>query len=75
MITLKKPANAPASEMLTPVEAAQMLGVSPQYLAKDRFEARQGGTPPKVPYSMLGHRSVRYARADVQAFLDARRVE
>ena len=46
MFTLKKPATAPASEMLTPSEAAQMLGVSAQFLAKDRHEARQGGKRP-----------------------------
>lgn len=74
MFTLKKPATAPASEMLTPSEAAQMLGVSAQFLAKDRHEARQGGTPPKVPFVSLGHRSVRYSRTDLQAFLAARRV-
>jgi hypothetical protein len=71
-ITLKK--SARVGDMLTPAQAAQLLGVSPQYLAKDRHEARLGGTPPKVPYMSLGHRSVRYQRSDLQSFLAARRV-
>lgn len=73
-ITLKKPAQS-ASEMITTDEAATLLGVSRRYLDKDRHEARQNGTPPKVPYTNLGHRTVRYRRTDVLAFLDANRVE
>lgn len=73
-ITIKTPAQ-PASEMLTSGEAATLLGVSRSYLDKDRHEARQNGTPPKVPYTNLGHRTVRYRRTDLLAFLDANRVE
>lgn len=62
------------SDMLSPAEAARIIGVSPEFLAKDRHEARQNGTPPKVPYVSLGHRTVRYHRADVQGFLEANRV-
>ncbi len=60
--------------MLTAHEAAAILGVSRRFLDKDRHLARQNGTPPAVPYSVLGHRTVRYNRFDVLAFLDARRV-
>lgn len=64
-----------ASEMLTTEEAAALLGVTRRFLDKDRHVARQNGTPPAIPYSNLGHRTVRYSRADVLAFLDANRVD
>ena len=73
-ITLKNSAQA-ASEMITTEEAAALLAVSRRYLDKDRHEARHNGTPPKVPYTHLGHRTVRYRRADVAAYIDANRVE
>lgn len=58
-ITFNKPAHS-ASDMLTTEEAATLLGVSRRFLDKDRHEARQNGTLPKVPYTSLGHRTVRY---------------
>lgn len=73
-IILKKQAQA-ASEMITTEEAATLLGVSRRYLDKDRHEARQNGTPPKVPYTNLGHRTVRYSRTDVLAYLEANRID
>lgn len=63
------------SDPLTTEQAAALLGVSRRFLDKDRHESRQNGTPPKIPYATLGHRTVRYRRADVLAFLDANRVE
>ena len=62
-------------EMLNASEAAAILGVSRRYLDKDRYLSRQNGTPPTIPYVSLGHRTVRYHRSDVMAFLLARRVE
>lgn len=72
-ISIKNPVP-PASEMLTSEEASNLLGVSRSYLDKDRYEARQNGTPPKVPYINLGHRTIRYRRTDLLAFLDVHRV-
>lgn len=72
-IKLKKPAPI-VSDMLTVDEAATVLGVSRRYLDKDRYEARANGTPPKVPFSVLGHRTIRYSRADLLAFLEAKRI-
>ncbi len=72
-INAKVPVQA-AHEMLTSQEAAILLGVSRRYLDKDRHIARQNGTCPSIPYIVLGHRTVRYCRADVQAYLDANRV-
>jgi hypothetical protein len=72
-IFIKNPSQV-VSDMLTTHDAATLLGVSRRYLDKDRHEARQNGTPPKVPYTHLGHRTVRYRRADVLAYLDANRV-
>jgi hypothetical protein len=48
--------------------------VTRRWLDKDRHIARLNGTPPAVPYSALGHRTIRYRREDVLAFLDARRI-
>ncbi|WP_417809490.1 helix-turn-helix transcriptional regulator [Thioclava sp.] len=73
-ISIKKPVRL-ASEMLTSIEAAQMLGVSRRYLDKDRHAARQNGTPPAIPYIELGHRTVRYHLNDVLGFLASRRVD
>ena len=62
-------------ENITTEQAAELLGVSRRFLDKDRHEARQNGTPPKIPYATLGHRTVRYRRSDVLAFLEANRVD
>lgn len=62
-------------ENLNTEQAAALLGVSRRFLDKDRSESRANGTPPKIPYASLGHRTVRYRRSDVLAFLDANRVE
>ena len=60
--------------ILTPVEAADCLGVSPGFLSRDRWEADKSGTSPKVPFVRLGHRTVRYHWDDIQNFLSASRV-
>jgi predicted DNA-binding transcriptional regulator AlpA len=67
--------DQPDSEMMTSEQVAKLMGVSRRYLDKDRHEARQNGTSPKLPYVNLGHRTVRYKRSDVVAFLDANRVD
>ncbi len=72
-ISMKSPSRI-ASEMLSADRAAELLGVSRRFLDKDRCTARQNGTPPAIPYCVLGHRTIRYRREDVLAFLDARRV-
>jgi len=64
-----------APQMLTTEEAAALLGVTRRFLDKDRHIARQNGTPPAIPYSSLGYRTVRYSRADVLAFLAASGVD
>lgn len=64
-----------APQMLTTEEAAALLGVTRRFLDKDRHIARQNGTPPAIPYSNLGYRTVRYSRADVLAFLAASRID
>ena len=63
------------AENITTEQAANLLGVTRRFLDKDRHEARQNGTSPKIPYAVLGHRTVRYCRSDVLSFLDANRVE
>lgn len=75
MTTNLRNTDQPASEMMTSEQVAKLMGVSRRYLDKDRHEARQNGTSPKLPYVTLGHRTVRYRRSDVDAFLYANRVE
>jgi len=72
-IPMKSPVRI-ASEMLTVDQAAELLGVTRRWLDKDRHIARLNGTSPAVPYNALGHRTVRYRREDVLAFLDASRI-
>ncbi|MCP9481673.1 helix-turn-helix domain-containing protein [Shimia sp. CNT1-13L.2] len=54
--------------------AAQILGVSAQYLSRDRWYAKKEGIPPKVPFIKVAGGAVRYAVADLQAVIDANRV-
>ena len=72
-IPMKSPVRI-AYEMLTVDQAAELLGVTRRWLDKDRHIARMNGTPPAVPYNALGHRTVRYRREDVLAFIDASRI-
>lgn len=62
-------------QMLTTEEAAALLGVTRRFLDKDRYIARQNGTPPTIPYIALGYRTIRYRRSDVLAFLAASRID
>ncbi len=63
-----------ATELLTTEEAAALLNVSRRFLDKDRHTGRQNGTSPVIPYSVLGHRTVRYSRTDILTFLNTNRV-
>jgi excisionase family DNA binding protein len=54
-------------ELLTPEEAAELLKLSVYHLARLR---REGGGP---AYSKVGHRTVRYSRVDIDAWLAAGR--
>ncbi len=53
---------------LAPQEAADYLGVPKQFLAIKRL---RGGGP---RYAKLGHRTVRYDRADLDAWMTASKV-
>ncbi len=66
--------NKTPPEIIDSEQASSLLGVSRRFLDKDRYEARQNGTAPKIPYVTLGHRTVRYLRSDVLAFLAENRV-
>ena len=54
------------SDIITSVEAAALLGVSPSTLATYRYR----GTSPK--FTRIGHRTVVYSRRDVERFIKAR---
>ncbi len=52
--------------LLTPVQAAEALGIKPATLEADRVQNRLG-----IPYIKLG-RLVRYRASDLNAFVEAR---
>lgn len=66
-----KPADP--SALLTTEEAAKLINLSSDYLKRDRWLAKSGGTPPKFPFYKIGE-AVRYKRADVLAVLEQGRV-
>jgi len=61
--------NDQQTEWLSSYELADELGIHPVTPS----QWRQAGEGP--PYVIVGSRSVRYRRADVEAWLEARRVE
>lgn len=52
--------------ILTTLEASQFLGMSRQFLERDRWK---GAT---IPFVRIGSRSVRYRLEDLEAYLHAR---
>lgn len=61
-------------ELLDEVAAAAHIGMSVAFLRAARCRGTLGNRSPGPPYHQLG-RSVRYDRADLDAWLDARRVD
>lgn len=59
------------SPVMTERAAAQYLSVSPAYLTLSRRRSRRQTVGP--PYIRIGRRMVRYLRADLDQFLEARR--
>ena len=54
-------------ELLTTAEAARYLGMSKAFLERDRWAGA------RIPFIRVGSRSVRYRRADLEAYLDRQR--
>jgi excisionase family DNA binding protein len=52
--------------LLRPKDAADLLGVSERYLST---LSKRG----ELPFVRMGRRAIRYARADLAAFIDRRR--
>ena len=55
------------SEILTTDQAAEILGLAPETL---RIKARRK----LIPHFKLGHRTLRFDRAEIVAWLEAQRV-
>lgn len=55
-------------------EAAQFLGLSRGWLDRDRSNHNLYGSELKVPYVQLSARKVLYRKADLEAFLDEKRI-
>lgn len=51
-------------------EAAKFIGRSPAFLNKDRML-----DIPTIPFSKHGHRTVKYERADLEAYSETRRTK
>ncbi len=56
-------------KLLTTEEAAEFLGMSPQFLERDRWK---GAT---IPFVRVGSRSIRYRFEDLKNYLLSRVVE
>ncbi|MBI3919004.1 MAG: DNA-binding protein [Betaproteobacteria bacterium] len=53
--------------------AAKMLGVSPEFLERDRWLASED-RPPRVPFVQVGERAVRYDLDQLHAYIKSRTV-
>jgi len=51
-------------QLLTTAEAAHYLGMSKAFLERDRWAGA------RIPFVRVGNRSVRYRRADLQAYME-----
>lgn len=58
------PATIPVAKLLTQEATAEILGVSPKWLERDRWVER------RIPFVKIG-RLVRYRAADVSAYIEA----
>jgi hypothetical protein len=63
-----------AHELLTESQAANYIGMSVAYLRADRVRGKVKGRTPGPSYLRLG-RSIRYARPDLDAWIEACRVK
>jgi len=61
-------------ELLNEKEAAEHIGMSVAYLRADRCRGSLEGRTPGPPWLKTG-RKVQYDRADLDAWLDSRRVD
>lgn len=63
------------STPLTPEQAAEYIGVSTHFLRNARYRGTVAGHTPGPAFVKLGHRTVRYQRADLDAWLATHRVQ
>ena len=63
-----------SSQLLTSAQAADMLGMSKAFLARDRWAGKRFGKGPQVPFIKCGGRAVRYLLEDVQTHIAKSRV-
>ena len=66
--------NSIPSVLLTPAEAAPIIGLRFSSKAKDRVSFYRAIHAWGVPFFKLGPRTVRFSRVDIQAWLNSRRV-
>jgi predicted DNA-binding transcriptional regulator AlpA len=60
--------EAKMNDLLKTKDAAKMLGVSHQFLERDRW---LNPNNPRVPYVRVGSRSVRYSLHDLEEYVKA----
>jgi len=56
-------ATIPAGRLLKPREAAALLNLTSDFLARDRMHG------PRIPFLRVGKRAVRYRRVDLEKFI------
>ena len=66
--------NTDAPELLTAREAGELCGIAPSTLHEYAVRLEAGGPQQGPPHVALGPRRRRWVRADVIAWLEARRV-
>ena len=57
------------NQLLTTKQAASILSVSEDFLARDRWAGA------KIPFIKLGSRAVRYRQEDIEDFINSRRMK
>lgn len=61
--------------MLTEAQAAEYIGMSIHYLKKARVSGNVGNRTPGPAFYRMGRCAVRYAKADLDAWIASHRVE
>lgn len=62
--------KGPVRALLSVSEAAHYLGVSRQWLDRDRSAHENFGTELRIPFIKISTRKVLYRKSDLEAFLD-----
>jgi hypothetical protein len=68
------PRLAECERLVTSTQAAALLGVSKNFLARDRWIGSKSSQGPRIPFVKVGPKAVRYALTDIVNHIRNRRV-